>query len=106
MENNYVLGDPENPSSLNRNCKDKNNLVPLFEPYVNETCINGVKLIPIKYYVTDETTGEKNIKETNIEVRFSKVKNIFYDKTAFSSSPGSSDMGKYVSKLDHSKSSK
>ena len=50
MENNYILGDPDDPGSLNKNSCIKSNLVPIFEPFVDGTCVDGAKIVPIKYY--------------------------------------------------------
>lgn len=100
MENNYILGDPENPGSLNKKGCGKSDLVPIFEPYIDDTCVNGAKLVPVKYYKINSKTGEKEIATATVEVRFSKVKNIFYDQTAFPGDPGRSSMGQHVGRLE------
>ena len=98
MNNNYVLGDPEKPGEIVRSPHNKNH-VPLFEPFVDETCEEGAKIVPVKYIYTDSHM-KKSVKESSVTVRFSKIKNIFYDKTAISSNPGSTPMGQYTAKME------
>lgn len=95
MKPNYVLGNPNSPGKIdprrNENCSEV-----VFEPYGNEQYPNGKIPFPIKYI--DSKTNE--IKESVIELRFSKVKDIFYDKTAISGNPGNTLLGKHVKKLE------
>lgn len=95
MKPNYVLGNPNNPGKIdprrNESCSEV-----VFEPYGNEQYPNGKIPFPIKYI--DSKTNE--IKESVIELRFSKVKDIFYDKTAISGNPGNTLLGKHVKKLE------
>ena len=95
MENNYVLGNPDNPGIIspryNVDCT-----VPVFEPYANAEYPDGIVPFMIKY--SDPETGE--IKESQIEIRFSIVKNIFYDKTAIAGTPGQTPLGKHVKALE------
>lgn len=95
MENNYVLGNPANPGTIspryNVDCT-----VPIFEPYTNAKYPNGIVPFWIKYI--DPKTGE--IKESQIEIKFSIVKNIFYDKTAIAGNPGQTSLGKHVKELE------
>lgn len=95
MEENIVLGNIEKPGEIElRNNKDYT--IPLFEPYTNEIYPNGIIDFPVKY--NDPITGE--IKEGKVKIKFSRVKNEFYDKTALASDPGSTKMGKYAKKLE------
>lgn len=95
MKNNYVLGNPDNPGVIspryNINCTE-----PVFEPYTNAEYPDGVVPFPIKY--SDPNTGET--KESQIEIKFSIVKNIFYDKTAIAGDPGKTALGKHVKELE------
>lgn len=95
MENNYVLGNPDKPGIIspryNVDCT-----VPVFEPYANAEYPDGIVPFMIKY--SDPDTGE--IKESQIEIRFSIVKNIFYDKTAIAGNPGQTPLGKHVKALE------
>ena len=95
MENNYVLGNPNNPGVIsprdNINCT-----TPVFEPYTNADYPDGIVPLSIKY--NDPETGE--VKESQVELRFSIVKNIFYDKTAIAGDPGQTSLGKHVKELE------
>lgn len=95
MENNYVLGNPNNPGvispGINKNCTTS-----VFEPYSNAEYPDGVVPLMIKY--SDSNTGE--IKQSKIEIKFSKVKNIFYDKSAIPGNPGQTPLGKHVKELE------
>lgn len=95
MENNYVLGNPSAPGEINPRINGEG-FVPVFEPYTNKDYPNGVVPYQIKYM--DLKTGE--VKESTIEIRFSIVKNIFYDKTAISGDPGNTKLGKHVKELE------
>jgi len=95
MNPNYVLGNPDDPENisprLNINCTE-----PLFEPYTNESCPDGIVTIPVKYH--DKDTRE--IKESTVEVVFSKIRDIFYDKTAMAKDPGGTPLGKHVARME------
>lgn len=69
---------------------------PVFEPYANKDYPDGIVPFMIKY--NDPITGE--VKESQIEIRFSIVRNIFYDKTAISGEPGNTPLGKHVKELE------
>lgn len=85
MPNNYVLCDPKNPGKAYIK-EQREGLEPCFEPYGAEEGIT----IPIKY-----TDASGNVAESEVTVRFSIVKDKFYDKTAFpKADPGSYDFGK------------
>ena len=95
MNPNYVLGNPEDPGIIsprtNTNCTE-----PLFELYTNADCPNGVVSIPVKYYYKDT----RLIKESPVEVVFSKIRDIFYDKTAIAKDPGGTPMGKHTANME------
>lgn len=95
MENNYVLGNPENPGVIsprvNEGCME-----PVFEAYGNKDYPDGIVPYPIKY--SDPETGK--ILEGQVEIKFSIVKKIFYDKTAVPGDPGSTALGKHVKELE------
>lgn len=96
MVPNYVLGNPETPEEALYKKSDPN-ATALFEPYTTEICTDGIVKIPIEYQ--DKDTRER--KNSIVEVAFSKVKDIFYDKTAFpAKDPGASHMGKHVAKME------
>lgn len=95
MKPNYVLGNPKKPGEINPryniDCTES-----IFEPYGNAQYPDGVVPFPIKYI--DPHTYE--IKESIVEIRFSKVRNVFYDKSAISGNPGNTSLGKHVKKLE------
>lgn len=95
MKSNIVLGNPNKPGDIcprsNEGCTES-----LFEIYTDEKHPDGIIHFPVKYIkpYTDE------IAEEEVQIRFSKVKNIFYDQTAIPGDPGRTDMGGYVKKLE------
>lgn len=95
MDDNYVLGNPDNPGEIcprdNINCTET-----VFEPYGNEEHPDGTMDFPIDYI--DPNTYEK--KTSKIVLKFSSVKNIFYDKTAIAGNPGGTKLGKHVKNLE------
>lgn len=96
MKPNYVLGNPNEAGNIsermNVNCTE-----PVFEPYVTEK--NPTGEVPLPVFYVDKKTGEK--KESDVIIRFSKVRAEFYDQTAIpSGDPGSKPLGKYVKKLE------
>lgn len=95
MKPNYVLGNPGDPGNIdprrNKGCTET-----VFEPYGNEEYPGGVIEYPIDYL--DPNTYEK--KQSWVVIKFSKVKNIFYDKKAIPGTPGSTELGKHVKKLE------
>lgn len=95
MKPNYVLGNPATPETI---CPGDNvhYTENIFEPYTYEKYENGV--IPFSIQYIDKETGE--IKEHNIEIRFSKVRKEFYDKTAVAGDPGGKPLGRYVKRLE------
>lgn len=93
---NYVLGNPEDPKEALYKTTDVN-ATTIFEPYAIEGYPDGVISISVEYQ--DKDTREK--KTATVDVAFSKVKGIFYDKTAFpTGNPGDFKIGKYVAKLE------
>lgn len=95
MENNLVLGNPDNPGEIspriNDNCTET-----VFEPYCNKEYKNGIVPFTIKYLDPDNN----DVKESTVEIKFSIVKNIFYDKTAIPGNPGQTPLGKHVKELE------
>lgn len=95
MENNYVLGNPSKPGEIsprvNENCTTS-----VFEPYKDDEHPDGIFPVEIKY--VDVQTRE--IKVSTVEVKFSVVKDIFYDKTAMPGDPGRTALGKHVKELE------
>jgi len=95
MENNYVLGNPNKPEEISPR-KNIGCTQPVFKPYGNEIYPNGIVPVSIKYI--DSKTSE--IKESTVEIKFSIVKDEFYDKSAISKDPGNTPLGKHVKKLE------
>ena len=95
MNDNYVLGNPKKPGDiiprLNTGCTET-----IFEPYGDENHPDGVFPFMIKY--TDPHTYE--VKEQEITITFSVVKDIFYDQTAITGNPGQTKLGKHVKELE------
>lgn len=96
MEDNRVLCDPETPKYIYRP-GEKAGLEPPFELYTAKGAGNGEVEIPISYLDKDgnPATG-------NVMVRFSIVKDKFYDETAFpkGTNPGNYALGKYAAKME------
>ncbi len=95
LDNNIVLGNSSKPGEIvPKNNKDFTES--LFEPYTNDNYPDGIIKYPVKY--SDPNTGQT---ETGIvRIKFSKIKQEFYDQTALSSDPGSTAMGKWVKRLE------
>lgn len=95
MSNNYVLGNPDKPGEIspryNIDCTE-----PVFQPYGNKEYPDGK--VPFMIDYVDLNTGE--IRKAQIEIKFSIVKDIFYDKTAISGEPGNTQLGKHVKELE------
>ena len=95
MEDNYALGNPDEPKKIFLRGVGEN-LEPIFEPYTTKTGKTGEVDIPVKYY---DKNGE--LKTSNVKVRYSVVKNKFYDQTAVSEGePGNYGLGRYAKKLE------
>lgn len=95
MEDNYVLGNPSDPGNISPG-KNINCTVPVFEPYANDEYPDGIVPFMVKY--EDPNTGE--IKKSEVKIKFSKVKNLFYDQTAIPNNPGRTELGKHVKRLE------
>ncbi len=98
MKNNMVLGNPDNPGEIVSIFDDRSNAEPIFEPYGNEDYPDGVVKQKVKYMSLDTN----QIKEGIVTVKFSKVKDKFYDQTAFpkSKNPGNYHIGKHAKTLE------
>lgn len=96
MENNIVLGDPNDTEKLQRkNFVDGSE--PIFEPYRTEFCPDGVVKQKIKYWDRNSKTAKEGI----VTITFSIVKEKFYDIEHMPNpTPGNTDMGKYVGQLE------
>lgn len=93
MKPNYVLGNPNDPGNISER-KNINCTEPIFGTYGDN---DGEVIIPVPY--VDRKTGEK--KTSDVLVRFSKVRDAFYDQTAIpTGNPGQMPLGKYVKKLE------
>ena len=94
MEDNYALGNPDEPKKIFIKHNGVN-LEPVFEPYTTKSGKIGEVDIPVKYY---DKNGE--LKTSNVKVRYSVVKNKFYDQTAIENDPGRYEIGNYAKKLE------
>lgn len=96
MENNIILGDPNEPEKLQRK-KYAAGSEPIFELYRTEFCPDGVVKKKIKYWDRDTKTAKEGI----VTITFSIVKEKFYDIEHMPNpTPGNTDMGKYVGQLE------
>ena len=96
MNDNCVLCDANEPDKVYSPLDTSKNLEPPFELYTADGVGSGEIEVPIKYLNSIE-----EIKESNVKIRFSIVKNKFYDETAFkNNNPGSSPLGKHAAKLE------
>lgn len=100
MNNNYVLGYKETPDKpIKPNDSDRTKAEPIFEPYTED--INNIeKKIVVKYTYKDPVTAESTVRESEVTLKFSVVKEIFYDQTAIAKDPGATNLGKYVAKME------
>lgn len=98
MENNMVLGNPDNPGEIVSVFDDRSKAEPVFEPYGNEDYPDGIVKQQVKYMSLD--TDE--IKEGIVTIKFSKVKDKFYDQTAIPKpkNPGNYPIGKHAKTLE------
>lgn len=96
MEDNCVLCEEHDPKKIYRPGQ-KEGAEPPFELYTAKGTGSGVVDAPIQYIDKngDVATG-------TVKIRFSIVKNKFYDETAFpkGSNPGSYALGQYASRLE------
>ncbi|NFH80190.1 ATP-binding protein [Clostridium botulinum] len=97
MEDNYALGNPNEPQKLEHNNPDFYD--PIFESFTNENNNSGIVKLPMQYM--DKPTNE--LKESIVTIKFSIVKSVYYDQTAFPGGgrkPGDGPIGKYAKKLE------
>ncbi|CBK74192.1 Histidine kinase-, DNA gyrase B-, and HSP90-like ATPase [Butyrivibrio fibrisolvens 16/4] len=96
MEDNCVLCKEDDPKSLYRRGQETGLEAP-FELYTAKGTGTGEIDTPIKYINKD---GE--VATANVKLRFSIVKDKFYDETAFpkGTNPGNYALGKYAAKLE------
>ncbi len=96
MDDNCVLCDPAEPKYIYK-VGQKTTIEPPFELYTAKGAGTGEVLVPIKYINKD---GDLAI--SSVLIRFSIVKDKFYDETAFpkGSNPGNSALGKHAAKLE------
>lgn len=96
MEDNLVLCNPATPGKKYKP-GEMDGLEPPFELYTAKGTSPGEFEIPIKYI---NRNGE--VTSSNVTIRFSIVKDIFYDETAFpgAQSPGNSELGKHAARLE------
>lgn len=95
MEDNCVLCSPEEPKKIYKPGKKADIEAP-FELYTAKGNGSGEIDVPIKYL-----DREGNVAESSVRVRFSIVKNKFYDKVAFpNGNPGSYALGKHAAKME------
>lgn len=95
MEDNYVLcyeGDPTRKYKRG----ERTGLEAPFELFTAGGIGTGEVIKPVKYTKKDGSIGE-----SNVTIRFSKVKAKFYDETAFpTGNPGSYPFGKHASRME------
>ena len=96
MEDNCVLCKEDDPKSLYKKGQESGLEAP-FELYTAKGKGSGEIEVPIKYVNKD---GE--IATNNVKLRFSIVKDKFYDETAFpkGSNPGNYALGKYAARVE------
>lgn len=90
MDNNQILGDTDEPQV------PKSSGVPIFKPF-DDSYENGIYSFE-QEYVDKET---KEIKTAPVTIKFSIIKEEFYDQDAFpGKNPGISHLGKEIAKLE------
>ncbi len=96
MEDNCVLCNPDEPQKIYK-FGQRSQLEPPFELYTGDGIGNGEVEVPIKYI---DKNGNANI--ANAKIRFSIVKDKFYDETAFpkGKNPGNYALGKHAAKVE------
>lgn len=96
MEDNCILCDPAEPKRVYKPGQNNNAEAP-FELYTAKGTDTGEVNVPIKYY---NKNGE--IETGSVLLRFSIVKDKFYDETAFpkGSNPGDYALGKHAAKME------
>ncbi len=102
LENNAILGNASKPGEIIKLNDRTISTEPLFEPFPvrvgEESYSNGIVPLEISFF----DTADKTMKTGIVTLKFSIVKEKFYDKNAISDrkNPGSTDMGDYVEKLE------
>lgn len=96
MNNNYAMCKREEPKKVYKFGKS-DSLEPVFELYTADGIGSGEVNIPIKYV---NKNGE--VCNSTVKARFSIVKDVFYDETAFpgGSNPGAYPFGKHAAKME------
>ena len=96
MEDNCILGDPNEPMKAFKP-GEKENLEPPFELYTADGLGTGEVNVPVKYLNKDGV-----VSNSSVLVRFSIVKDKFYDETAIpkGKNPGSYAIGKHAAKVE------
>lgn len=96
MEDNCVLCDPSEPKKVYKAGGKMNTEAP-FELYTAKGTGTGEVKVPVKYI---DKSG--NLSTLPVLIRFSIVKDKFYDETAFprGSNPGNYELGKYAAKME------
>lgn len=96
MEDNCVLCKADNPKKIYRPGQENGVEAP-FELYTAKGTGTGEERIPIKFIDRDG-----NFAESSVLVRFSIVKDKFYDETAFPKgvNPGNYALGKHAAKME------
>ena len=96
MEDNCVLCDPAEPKHTYK-AGQKTTIEAPFELYTAKGTGTGEVEIPIKYF---DKNGD--LATSSVLVRFSIVKNKFYDETAFpkGTNPGNYKLGKHAAKME------
>ena len=96
MEDNCILCDPAEPKLVYK-AGQKTTIESPFELYTAKGTGTGEVEVPIKYI-----DGNGNPVTSSVLVRFSIVKNKFYDETAFpkGSNPGNYALGKHAAKME------
>lgn len=97
MDDNCVLLKPDDPKTIYKKGQAAN-LEPPFELYTSKGKGTGEEEVSIKYV---NKNGE--VATGNVKIRFSIVKNKFYDETAFPKgtiTPGKSGLGQHAAKME------
>ena len=96
MDDNRVLCKEDEPKEIYKPEQETGIEAP-FELYTAKGTVTGEESIPIKYI---DRSG--NMAESSVLVRFSIVKDKFYDETAFpkGTNPGNYALGKYAAKME------
>ena len=95
MENNFAMCTPEDVKNCYKS-GERSDLEPVFELYTADGLSTGEEKVEVKYI--DE---QGKVATSFVTVRYSIVKNKFYDKTAFpTGNPGAYKFGKHAKKME------